>query len=123
MSVLRRLARRCCWRRAPRARCSFRSRRRIPAALGPRLAKEHLSAPPPCVEDGLVLLLDGGEEEASEEGRVELVGMGFLEEADELLGMLGLELDLLLAQGGEFAPDIPDGGHGWCAPEVSASLG
>ena len=77
----------------------------------------------PCLEGGLVLLLDGGEEEAGEEGGVELVGVGFLEEADELLGMLGSELDLLLAQGGELAPDVTDGRHGWCAPVVSSSLG
>jgi hypothetical protein len=87
------------------------------------LAKEHLPAPSPCLEGGLVLLLDGGEEEAGEEGRVELVGVGFLEKADELLGMLGPELDLLLAQGGELAPDVTDGRHGWCAPVVSPSLG
>jgi hypothetical protein len=87
------------------------------------LAKEHLPAPSPCLEGGLVLLLDGGEEEAGEEGRVELVGVGFLEEADELLGMLGSELDLLLAQGGELGFDVTDGRHGWCAPVVSPSLG
>jgi hypothetical protein len=91
----------------------LRSRRRILARSWPRLAKEHLPASSPCLEGDLVLLLDGGEEKTGEEGGVKFVGMGFLEEADELLGMLGSELDLLLVQGGELASDVTDGHHRW----------